>query len=265
MKKRVLLMVFCAVLICANLTGVYAKESNLTKIYEEKIYLNKNLNAKNNSFLSCELVDDTALTLSVYVKENGKKAYTINGANSKQDKKVAFQLLNDYMETGSIERTNVDVTDYYEDFYGNEMGESQVNNNCISYTWSKYNAGKVHSGGVDKTWGGTSGSWIGNEAPGYIQLLQSRTISVSNASATLNISWPPGLSVSETKSKSTASDSTTKSNVDVFGAEHSMVEFDKSDIHNGNIKYCLVSDTAKIEINNFTYKASSSVKFNNAL
>jgi hypothetical protein len=208
------------------------------------------------------------LILSQY-DDNGIKVYTVEGADTPEEKYKAFEILNKFMESGEIQQSNVSVTTTNQDFYGNEYGNSPSNSNVQGYTWARYNAGKGFASNksvTDKTWGGSSGVWGGTGTAGYIKLNQLIALNVSGASHSLTLSWPPGYSISSTKSTSTASYSTdAETGVNVLGAEHQLLQFNKEDIQGGKVTSAVHTDVADVKVGSTIYKATSSVRFTNDL
>ncbi|MGG4146361.1 hypothetical protein ABEW34_24960 [Paenibacillus algorifonticola] len=211
-------------------------------------------------------VNSTVAELSVY-DDNGIKLYTVTGAQTPNEKRKAFEILNSFMEKGAVEQQTVNVTSTGTDFYGSEYGYSSANNNAMGYTWAKYNASaSFPTTGTDKTWGGQSAAWNGSGTAAYIKLYQSVTLNVSNASTTLTVGWPPSMSVTPTKSSSTASwysDSIT--NVNILGAEHGTVQFNKQDIQGGYVTSCVYNDSADVKVGSTIYRPTNSVRFTNGL
>ncbi|MCM3039098.1 hypothetical protein M3201_05230 [Paenibacillus motobuensis] len=208
------------------------------------------------------------LRLSQY-DDNGVKVYTVEGANTTEEKKRAFEILNNFMESGEVQQVTVSVNETNKEFYGNEFGYSQSNSNVMGYTWARYVAGKnfgSNSSVYDKTWGGSSGSWGGSGTAAYIKLNQGVTVNVSGASGTLTIGWPPSYSVTATSSSSTASwSSEATTGVNVLGAEHQLVEYNRDDVQRGKITSCVYTDVADVKVSSTVYKATSSVRFTNGL
>jgi hypothetical protein len=209
--------------------------------------------------------DGAKLKISMY-EDNGKKVYGINGAQTPSQKRKAYEILNSYMQSGSVATTNVNVTSYNTDFYGNEYSSNA--GSAQGYTWGYYRAGNIaaSTSNVDKSWGGSSAGWFGTGTATSIVLKQKASINVVNASATLNISWPPGLSVTATFSSSTATwQSGTYSGNGSFGAQHDLVEFNIDDIHYGNVTSAVFNDSSDVLVSGYTWKPTQYVRFSNAL
>ncbi|MDT0124614.1 hypothetical protein Q9R46_18270 [Paenibacillus sp. RRE4] len=222
----------------------------------------------NDQQRTATLSDSQQAELSVF-EENGKKIYEVKGAKTPDEKRRAFEILNNYMEKGTVQQATVTVNKTGYDFYGNEYGYSSANRSAMGYTWAKYNAGKGfanNSNVYDKTWGGQSASWTGSNNPSYIKLLQSVTVNVSNASSTLTIGWPPSYSVTPTRTSSTASwSSDSTSGVTVLGAEHQTTQINRDDVQRGKITSLLYSDSADVKVGSTIYRPTNSVRFTNGL
>ncbi len=258
MKKKLaaILMIFTCIsnTFSANVfaSNVKVKEG---KVLEKKIMIHGTKKGESD------------LELSVY-NDNGIKVYKVKGAKNRAEKEKAFIILNNYMENGSVEQTTVYVTSLYTDFYGDEWGYSTQTNNAMGYTWAKYNAGNISASltNYDKTWGGQSGGWFGSGAPTFIRLRQSVTLNVANASTSLTISWPPSMTVTQTRTSSTATKVFDPDyDSDCIGAEHGLTEFNKEDIQYGIVTSCIYSDSADIRVGSFTYVPSQSVRFVNSI
>ncbi len=212
--------------------------------------------------ITVKSVNKSTAKIHIY-NDNGIKVYKLECADSPEIKMLAFEALNNFMDMGVAERTEVGVNLYNQEFYGNERGYGS-NSNAIGYTWARYVAGNVQQNGYDSTWGGQSAIWAGTGTADYIKLHQSVTINVTNADASLSISWPPALTISQSRTSSTATwVSEPDYNSTGLGAEHAFTEFDLDDIQNGVITSCVYSDSGEVKFNSTIYRPTTSVKFNN--
>lgn len=261
MKKT--LSIFTALCICMSVSSIAFASENKVSRYDYVATHEINLGESEKG----STVDESSpVTVKIHTyKDNGKKVYKVDCGETKEEKLKAFEALNKFMESGRAEQTVVPVTSLFTEFYGNEYGYAS-NTNAMGYSWAKYVAGDVDDGGYDNTWGGQSALWAGSGNASYIILRQAVTLNVVNANATLSISWPPSLDVSQTRTASTATwNSETEYSTTILGAEHQFTEFNWEDLQYGYVTSCVYSDSADIKYGSTIYRPTQSVRFTESM
>ncbi len=214
--------------------------------------------------------NDINFTVDVYGTSK-KKIYAVNeiGDGSPEDKKAAFEVFNQMMESGKIQETAVNVTSYNQNYDGIEWDDDQTN--YLGYSSAHYYAGNVNNGGTDKTWGGSSCSWTSSGTPKYIYISQAQSLNIKNANAQVSINWGVsatgpeiggGVQLSETQTSSKCTwTSNQYTNKTILGAQYGDTEFSSDDLQGGNVTSCVHSDRGYISYGSTIYKPSTQVRF----
>ncbi len=215
---------------------------------------------------------DINFTVDVYGTSK-KKTYAVKevGDGSLEDKKAAFEVFNQMMESGSIQETAVSVSSFYTDYSGIEWDDDQTN--YLGYSSAHYNAGNLPNGGTDRTWGGSSCMWTGSGTPKYIFISQTQSLNVTDADATVSINWGVsatgpeiggGVTLTETQTSSKCTwTSNQVPNETILGSEYGETEFSWDDIQGGCVTSCVHTDKGNISYGATIYKPSTQVRFTN--
>lgn len=213
--------------------------------------------------------DDPTVTVTVY-NDRGKNVYRMDTtATTAEEEATAFELFDQFVETGVVNERVVTVDEFEKEFFGSETSHAGSSGttgyNAYVYSWGRYLAGNVRSGGYDKCWGNQTARWMKTGSADYIKLHQSARINVVNADTALSISWPPSLEIDiNTSSASVATwSSETEYDAKSLAAQHETVEYNWEDLQGGNVTSFIFTDSADIKYGSTIYKPQAVIRFEN--
>lgn len=216
---------------------------------------------------------EPSVTVTVY-NDRGKNVYRMDTtAKTAEEEAIAFELFDQFVESGAVNEKVVTVDEFNTEFSGSEIGRAGESGttayNAYMFTYSHYVAGNVVNGGYDRCWGTQTARWLqsGTNA-NYIKLFQSARINVANADTALSISWPPAYEIDiNSSSASVASWDSGDPEYDTksLAAQHETVEYNWEDLQYGNVTSFVFTDSADIKYGSMIYKPRAVVRFENGL
>ena len=214
--------------------------------------------------------DNPTVTVTVY-NDRGKNVYRMDTtATTAEEEATAFELFDQFVETGAVNEKVVTVDEYDKEFYGSETGragsDGTTGYNAYMFSWGRYLAGNVRKGGYDKCWGNQTARWLKTATDAdYIKLYQSARVNVENADTSLSISWPPSLDIDINSSSASVAtwSSDTEYNAKSLAAQHETVEYNWEDLQGGNVTSFIFTDSADIKYGSTIYKPQAVIRFEN--